>query len=394
MRILNVTAQKPNSTGSGIFLTELMKEFANGGHEQALVAGVYPQEETPVPEHVIFYPVYFEQGKLNFPIVGMSDEMPYPSTRYRDLTPDMEEAFKESFLMQLEKAVEELNPDLILCHHLYLLTAIVREHFPERKVCGFCHNTDLRQMQKTNLERNYIAGQIRRLDKIFALHAEQKRTIQDIYDVPKEKIQVIGMGYNNRIFKNESQRQEDGVTRIIFAGKISVKKGVESLIRSLSYLDYEKDKIELLLAGGAGNEEEYRQIVELAKACPYPVKFLGKLPQVELAKVYNSCEIFALLSFSEGLPLTVIEALACGDRVVMTDLPGVREWLGAYASGADVRYVTLPLMRNVDEAVPASLPDFERRIAQRFREAVDAGETKEVDVSGLSWSKIANEVLK
>ncbi len=394
MRILNVTAQKPNSTGSGIFLTELMKEFANGGHEQALVAGVYPQEETPVPEHVIFYPVYFEQGKLNFPIVGMSDEMPYPSTRYRDLTPDMEEAFKESFLMQLEKAVEELNPDLILCHHLYLLTAIVREHFPERKVCGFCHNTDLRQMQKTNLERNYIAGQIRRLDKIFALHAEQKRTIQDIYDVPKEKIQVIGMGYNNRIFKNESQRQEDGVTRIIFAGKISVKKGVESLIRSLSYLDYEKDKIELLLAGGAGNEEEYRQIVELAKACPYPVKFLGKLPQVELAKVYNSCEIFALLSFSEGLPLTVIEALACGDRVVMTDLPGVREWLGAYASGADVRYVTLPLMRNVDEAVPASLPDFERRIAQRIREAVDAGETKEVDVSGLSWSKIANEVLK
>ena len=40
MRILNVTAQKPNSTGSGIFLSELMKEFANKGHTQALVAGV------------------------------------------------------------------------------------------------------------------------------------------------------------------------------------------------------------------------------------------------------------------------------------------------------------------------------------------------------------------
>ena len=47
MRILNVTAQKPNSTGSGIFLSELMKEFANKGHTQALVAGVYPEEETP-----------------------------------------------------------------------------------------------------------------------------------------------------------------------------------------------------------------------------------------------------------------------------------------------------------------------------------------------------------
>ena len=73
MRILNVTAQKPNSTGSGIFLSELMKEFANKGHTQALVAGVYPEEETPVPDRVTFYPVYFEQGKLNFPIVGISE---------------------------------------------------------------------------------------------------------------------------------------------------------------------------------------------------------------------------------------------------------------------------------------------------------------------------------
>ena len=368
MRILNVTAQKPNSTGSGIFLSELMKEFANKGHTQALVAGVYPEEETPVPDRVTFYPVYFEQGKLNFPIVGMSDEMPYPSTRYRDMTPKMEAAFKESFLKQLDEAVRDLNPDLILCHHLYLLTAIVREHFPDRKVFGFCHNTDLRQMQK--------------------------RTIQDIYDVPKEKIQVIGMGYNSHIFKNESLRVNDGVTRIAFAGKISVKKGVESLIRSLDYLEYEKERIELLLAGGAGNEEEYEQIVELAKKCPYKVTFLGKLPQKELAKVYNSCDIFALLSFSEGLPLTVIEALACGDRVVMTDLPGVKEWIDTYAPGADIRYVTLPLMRNVDEAVPATLPDFERRIGQRIWESVEAGKTKEVDVSGLSWTKIAGEVLK
>lgn len=394
MRILNVTAQKPNSTGSGIFLTELMKEFADMGHTQALVAGVYQEEETLVPDQVAFYPVYFEQGNLNFPIVGMSDEMPYPSTRYRDLTPDMVEDFKESFLEQLKKAVEDLNPDLILCHHLYLLTAIVREHFPDRKVCGFCHNTDLRQMVKTDLKRNYIAGQIRRLDQIFALHTEQKRTIEDIYDVPKDKIRVTGMGYNNHIFKNESRRVNDGVTRIVFAGKISVKKGVESLIRSLDYLGYEKERIELLLAGGAGNEEEYHRIVELSKKCPYTVKFLGKLPQEELAKVYNSCDIFALLSFSEGLPLTVIEALACGDRVVMTDLPGVKEWLGTYAPGADVRYVTLPLMRNVDEAVPATLPDFERRIGQRIWEAVEAGETKEVDVSGLSWTKIADAVLK
>lgn len=119
----------------------------------------------------------------------------------------------------------------------------------------------------------------------------------------------------------------------MFAGKISEKKGVESLIRSLAYLPYEADKLEVYLAGGAGNETEYARICRLAEKAPYPVHFLGKLEQMELAKVYNTCDIFALPSFSEGLPLTVIEALACGDRVVMSDLPGIREWLDTYAPG-------------------------------------------------------------
>ena len=35
--------------------------------------------------------------------------------------------------------------------------------------------------------------------------------------------------------------------------------------KSLDYLEYEKERIELFLAGGAGNKEEYEQIVELAK---------------------------------------------------------------------------------------------------------------------------------
>ena len=45
MRILSITAQKPNSTGSGVFLTELVKELAAKGHEQAVVAGVYKEDK-------------------------------------------------------------------------------------------------------------------------------------------------------------------------------------------------------------------------------------------------------------------------------------------------------------------------------------------------------------
>ena len=50
MNILSITAQKPNSTGSGIYLTELVKEFKRKGHFQAVVAGVYREERVELPD--------------------------------------------------------------------------------------------------------------------------------------------------------------------------------------------------------------------------------------------------------------------------------------------------------------------------------------------------------
>ena len=188
MRILSITAQKPSSTGSGVYLTELVKEFARKGHSQAVVAGVYREDQISLPAEVGFYPVYFQTEALPYPIAGMSDEMPYPSTRYCDMTEEMTEAFGKAFLEKVTKAVEALDPDLILCHHLYLLTALVREHFPDRRIYGFCHNTDIRQMEKTNLKRAYIAGQIRKLDRIFVPQKAQGDKVLEIYQADPEKL--------------------------------------------------------------------------------------------------------------------------------------------------------------------------------------------------------------
>ena len=398
MRILSITAQKPNSTGSGVYLTELVKEFALQGHEQAVVAGIYQDDEVELPDGVEFYPVYFCSERLPYDIVGMSDEMPYKSTRYCDMTPEMVEQFRASFFEVISPLVEQFQPDLILCHHLYLLTAFVRQWFPNKKIYGFCHNTDLRQMQKTDLERTFIAEQIRKLDRIFVPQTAQQDGVVDIYQVDIEKTMIVGMGYNNKIFYVTGEKPKDGVTRIVFAGKIAEKKGVMSLIRSLSLLGkkaphVQKGALQVYLAGSAGNETEYREIQRLAEECPYEIHFLGRLVQPALAKVYNECDIFTLPSFFDGLPLTVIEALACGDRVVVSDLPGIQAWLGEYAPGADVRYVTMPQMRNTDEPVPESLPEFEERLAKALLQSIHTKERKIADVSKISWEGIAKKVL-
>ena len=103
MKILSVTAQKPDSTGSGIYLTELVRGFKKR-ESPVVIAGVTKADQVCLPEGVSFYPVYFESEQLPYPITGMSDEMPYPSTRYSDLTEEMTEMFRNAFGEVLKKS--------------------------------------------------------------------------------------------------------------------------------------------------------------------------------------------------------------------------------------------------------------------------------------------------
>jgi len=395
MKILSITAQKPGSTGSGVFLTELVKVFAAGGHEQRIIAGVDPEDRYDFPEGVSLEPVRFHTEALPFAIAGMSDEMPYPSTRYCDMTPEMTAQFERAFGAALGKVLTDFKPDVILCHHLYLVTALVRERVSGISVYGFCHNTDLRQMRKHGLERERIAAAICRLDRIFVLRRDQIREVQEVYGADPERMTPIGMGYNRQIFcPAETKRQPGDAVRLIYAGKITQKKGVKSLLRALSLLNIPDRQIELTCAGGAGNEAEYREIRELAEACPWPVSFPGRLDQISLAAAYNASDIFVLPSFYEGIPLTVIEALACGCRVVISDLPGVRDWLEEFVTGADIRYVPLPPIRNTDEAEESALPAFERRLADAVAESIASGPVPPADVSRVSWERIGRLVLE
>mgnify|MGYP000479550557 CR=1 FL=1 len=176
MRVLSVTAQKPCSTGSGVYLTEVVRSLAKMGVSQAVVAGVTREDRVDMPEGVTVYPVYFSSEKLPYPVVGMSDEMPYESTIYGQMNEEMVERFKASFASSIRKAAEEFRPDLVICHHLYLVTSIAREVLPECRVCGFCHNTDLRQMKKIPLEREYIRHRFRNwMRSMHCMRSRRKR---------------------------------------------------------------------------------------------------------------------------------------------------------------------------------------------------------------------------
>ena len=167
-----------------------------------------------------------------------------------------------------------------------------------------------------------------------------------------------------------------------------------SLIRSMNYIPESKDGVLLQIAGGHGNTEEYQKITELAKECPCEVEFLGKLSQTELAKVFQQGDIFVLPSFYEGLPLVLIEAMACGLQAVCTDLPGIQKWLERNLPGNEVVYVKPPQMENEDEPVKADLPEFEQKLAEAILRAKSCQSVKEEVIQRLSWEGVCKRLIK
>ncbi|MDO4552129.1 MAG: glycosyltransferase family 4 protein [Bacillota bacterium] len=393
MRILSISAQKPHSTGSGVYLTELVNALDGLGQEQAVIAGVYPEDRVTLPEGTEFFPVFFRSGELPFPMAGMSDEMPYESIRYRDMTPEQAGLFRSAFLKSIRKAAESFRPDLILCHHLYLLTAVVREAFPGQRIFAFCHGTDLRQLQSNPLLREYILAQIQCLDHVFCLHREQKETVCRCCGLTPERVSVIGSGYNSRVFRRIPEVPAHEDFHIVFAGKLSEKKGVFSLLRAMDHLPYERDALRLTLAGGRGAADP-EPLMGLVRQCPYPVALPGNLSQPHLAELLNSCDLFVLPSFYEGLPLVLAEALACGAKVLCTDLPGIREWMDENIEGHGVRFLPPPPMLDVDSPDPAALPAFERNLAQRIQEALSAPPSPLPQLGRVSWEGVARAVLR
>jgi glycosyltransferase involved in cell wall biosynthesis len=333
-RILHLLSQQPGKTGSGVYLQALVQQGAEDGLDQNIIVGI-PSEFSEVSigplDTSCITCVRFCDADLPYPVAGMSDVMPYQSTRFSDFTNDMLDAYLYAFASILKKSVSEFRPHLIHTHHLWLATALTRFLFPETPLVTTCHGTELRQLELVPTLRDFVIPACSHADRVMALHENHMTRIHDLYGIDSSRIRLIGAGFRNDIFclpeSNTCSRSQKGTLTIVYAGKLSFAKGVPWLIESAEHLEHPEGKHIRLRIVGSGAGDEAGIIREKALRFQDIVEFLGPKPQEDLAAILQDADVFVLPSFYEGLPLVVLEAIACSCRVVVTDLPGISHWL-------------------------------------------------------------------
>lgn len=402
MKVLHIIAQLPSKTGSGVYFSNLIEEF-NSVHDNYALYGHQDgiDYDFNLVEDNHKYIINFDNDELDFHIVGMSDIMPYKSTKYKNMTDEMLDKWIKNFKSEILKAYNEVQPDIIICHHLWILTSLVVDLLRDKcdRIIGICHGTDIRQaLQNPKLREKYVRN-IHKLDKIFALSENQIPEINSIYNIDKDKIVMAGGGYNQRLFYRNDIVKEDGneFLNIVYAGKISKAKGVFELIDAFKSLNYGNDIILNIIGTPQGKniEKIHKKIKETEN-----IKIFNAKNQESLAELFRYSSIFILPSYFEGLGLVAIEALASGMFVVSSKLDPLMEALGEKVNKSNaIEYVELPRLVNIDIPLEDDIPKFVKSLAIAIDNNVKKVRNKETisfetheEIKNNSWNKISTKI--
>ncbi len=98
---------------------------------------------------------------------------------------------------------------------------------------------------------------------------------------------------------------------------------IQSAIEAAYELQNQYPDLTLTIAGSGPLEQELKNQVR-ARNLSYTVKFIGKVKNKDMPSVYQDADIVYNPSLVDNMPISLLEALACGVPIVSTDVGGIR----------------------------------------------------------------------
>ncbi len=141
---------------------------------------------------------------------------------------------------------------------------------------------------------------------------------------PLEKLFLNGFGVDVSRFSPGPKADE--VFRVIYAGSLSVRKGIHRLVAAFRAADIPKS--ELLFVGAATAETP-----RLLGVSDPRIRCVGHVPQSALPALYRTASVFAMASIEEGQALVQAQALACGLPLICTTNTGGEDFLALNSKG-------------------------------------------------------------
>jgi len=183
----------------------------------------------------------------------------------------------------------------------------------------------------------------------------------------------------------------DGSPVVLAVGGMEARKNTLGLLDAFALVHKRLPRAQLVIAGGASlldhnaYAERFFQRAEEHRLSIGPCESIvvtGPLSDFAIPALFRSADVLAMVSLREGFGLVVLEALACGTPVVVSDTAPFNEYLddstACWATPTDAHSIASALMRTIDGSFKA---DFARAVpALLARFSWDASARRHVDV--------------
>ncbi|KAA2236918.1 glycosyltransferase family 4 protein [Salinarimonas soli] len=163
-----------------------------------------------------------------------------------------------------------------------------------------------------------ITGQLELATRVLVLSESWRDFVQIV--APGARVVVVP---NYVTVPPQIVRPRTSNTTLLFLGLIGPRKGTYDLLRAFARASSEYPSLRLVLGGNGEVEEARRLSAELGIA--ERVDFRGWVGPQERVSLLADADVYVLPSYNEGLPMSVLEAMAAGLPVITTDVGGIPE---------------------------------------------------------------------
>lgn len=234
---------------------------------------------------------------------------------------------------QLADILAKINPDLVHAGPVQgpaLLTALVGFH----PLVTMSWGSDLLyHAQRSPWMRLATTYTLARTDVFFG-DCQTVAQAAICYGMAAENIVLFPWGVDLNHFSPENDQRTVGSLReelgwedrfvILCNRSWAPIYGVDVLAKAFVRAAEKDERLRLLLVGDGPEAGHIQQILEPVK---HRVHFPGRLPNETLPGMYRSADLFVSPSHCDGSSISLLEAMACGCPVLVSDIPSNLEWV-------------------------------------------------------------------
>lgn len=206
------------------------------------------------------------------------------------------------------------------------LIALVMGRLSRRPVMIYAHGEELTGWGRGN-KYKAMSFALRHADKVVANSTFTRDTLIGL-GVDVDRIEMINPGVDIQRFRpglpfqdlRDSLGLATGARLLLSVGRLSRRKGFDTVIRCLPDLVAEGSDVHLAIIG-IGEDRSYLEALASECGVSKRVHLLGHVAAEDLPRWYNACELFVLANRevagdTEGFGMVFIEAAACGKAAV------------------------------------------------------------------------------